>query len=154
DGHLAVRTQRIGEQIREYLIGKGMDEKKALSTARKIAEVFGKIEDEKSDHPSYIRQLAFISPKENEAALALANKALADQAIDPQPDALLAKADTAADIAMFGRMLADNPDFNREAAVQVAHAYTTHRVTVEDDFYTAVDDLKTTTEDAGAGFIG
>jgi CRISPR system Cascade subunit CasC len=27
------------------------------------------------------------------------------------------------DIAMFGRMLADNPDFNREAAVQVAHAY-------------------------------
>jgi CRISPR system Cascade subunit CasC len=62
--------------------------------------------------------------------------------------------DTAADIAMFGRMLADNADFNREAAVQVAHAYTTHRVTVEDDFYTAVDDLKTKAEDAGAGFVG
>jgi len=61
--------------------------------------------------------------------------------------------DTAADIAMFGRMLADNADFNREAAVQVAHAYTTHRVTVEDDFYTAVDDLKTKAED-GAGFVG
>jgi CRISPR system Cascade subunit CasC len=55
---------------------------------------------------------------------------------------------------MFGRMLADNADFNREAAVQVAHAYTTHRVTVEDDFYTAVDDLKTKAEDAGAGFVG
>jgi CRISPR system Cascade subunit CasC len=38
--------------------------------------------------------------------------------------------------------------------VQVAHAYTTHRVTVEDDFYTAVDDLKTKAEDAGAGFVG
>ena len=55
---------------------------------------------------------------------------------------------------MFGRMLADNPEFGREAAVQVAHAITTHRVTVEDDFYTAVDDLKTATEDAGAGFMG
>jgi CRISPR system Cascade subunit CasC len=37
--------------------------------------------------------------------------------------------------------------------VQVAHAYTTHRVTVEDDFFTAVDDLKTKAEDAGAGFV-
>ena len=51
-------------------------------------------------------------------------------------------------------MLADSPDFNREAAVQVAHAITTHKVAVDDDYYTAVDDLKTTTEDAGAGFIG
>ena len=55
-----------------YLIKKGMEEKAALATARKIAEVFGKIEDEKADHPSYIRQLAFISPKEREAAFALA----------------------------------------------------------------------------------
>jgi CRISPR system Cascade subunit CasC len=67
---------------------------------------------------------------------------------------VLRKEDTATDIAMFGRMLADNPDYNREAAVQVAHAITTHRVDVEDDFYTAVDDLKRPSEDAGAGFIG
>ena len=85
--------------------------------------MFGKIEDDKADNPSYIRQLAFISPKERETAFTLANKALAGDAIDPQPDSVLAKVDTAADIAMFGRMLADNPDFNREAAVQVAHAY-------------------------------
>ena len=58
------------------------------------------------------------------------------------------------DVAMFGRMLADSPKFNREAAVQVAHAITTHRVTVEDDYYTAIDDLKTPEEDAGAGFVG
>ncbi len=62
--------------------------------------------------------------------------------------------DGAADIAMFGRMLADDPDFNREAAVQVAHAFTTHKAPVEDDYYTAVDDLKRKAEDAGAGFIG
>ena len=122
-GHLAKRTRRLGEDIRQHLVEKGMAEKKALDTARKIAAVFGKIEDEKADNPSYIRQLAFISPKERETAFTLANKALVGDAIDPQPDSVLAKVDTAADIAMFGRMLADNPDFNREAAVQVAHAY-------------------------------
>ena len=36
----------------------------------------------------------------------------------------------------------------------MAHAITTHRVTVEDDYYTAVDDLKGPEEDAGAGFVG
>jgi CRISPR system Cascade subunit CasC len=69
---------------------------------------------------------------------------------------ILTLADTSIDIAMFGRMLADSPKFNREAAVQVAHAITTHRVTVEDDYYTAIDDLKKPEEegDAGAGFVG
>ena len=78
----------------------------------------------------------------------------AGEKIEPTVEQLLRHADTAADIAMFGRMLADNPQFNREAAVQVAHAITTHRVTVEDDYYTAIDDLKTPEEDAGAGFVG
>ena len=54
--------------------------------------------------------------------------------LDSLVPAILCKADTATDIAMFGRMLADNPEFNREAAVQVAHAITTHKVEVEDDF--------------------
>ena len=74
----------------------------------------------------------------------------------PKADDLLHKADTAADIAMFGRMLADSPKFNREAAVQVAHAITTHRAIAEDDYYTAVDDLKSREDpdNAGAGFVG
>ena len=100
-----------------------------------------------------------MSPEERTAAFALADdrspagKKLPDKT-DELVEAILRKSDTAADIAMFGRMLADNPEFNREAAVQVAHAITTHRVEVEDDFYTAVDDLKKPSEDAGAGFIG
>jgi CRISPR system Cascade subunit CasC len=67
---------------------------------------------------------------------------------------IMTVADAAADIGMFGRMLADAPKFNREAAVQVAHAFTTHKVSIEDDYYTAVDDLKLSSEDAGAGFLG
>ena len=64
------------------------------------------------------------------------------------------KADGAVDIAMFGRMLADDPDYNREAAVQVSHAFTTHKAVVEDDWFTAVDDLKPAAEDVGAGHLG
>jgi CRISPR system Cascade subunit CasC len=41
-----------------------------------------------------------------------------------------------------------------EAAAQVAHAITVHKVAVEDDFFTAVDDLNTGMEDAGAGHMG
>ncbi len=56
---------------------------------------------------------------------------------------------------MFGRMLADNPGYNVEAAVQVAHAFTTHGAAIEDDYFTAVDDLKSLdrAKDRGAGFI-
>lgn len=48
----------------------------------------------------------------------------------------------AADLALFGRMLADLPDKNITAASQVAHALSTNKASVEFDFYTAVDDLK------------
>ena len=59
-----------------------------------------------------------------------------------------------ADLAMFGRMLASSPDYNVEAACQVAHAVTVHRAAVEDDFFTAVDDLNTREEDAGSAHMG
>lgn len=59
----------------------------------------------------------------------------------------------AADVALFGRMLADLPELNIEAASQVAHAVSTHGVSVEFDFYTAVDDLQTRAE-TGAGMMG
>jgi CRISPR system Cascade subunit CasC len=48
----------------------------------------------------------------------------------------------AADLALFGRMLADLPDKNVHAASQVAHAISTNKISMEFDFYTAVDDLK------------
>ena len=59
-----------------------------------------------------------------------------------------------ADLALFGRMLAASPDFNVEAACQVAHAITVHRAAVEDDYFTAVDDLNTREEHAGSAHIG
>ena len=157
DGHLARRTQRLGKDVHKRLIQGGMAEDEALETARSIAGVFGKIRGKDAEEPTFIEQLAFISPEERADALALADRVLAGESIEtPKADDLLRKTDTAADIAMFGRMLADDPKFNREAAVQVAHAITTHRAVAEDDYYTAVDDLKSRDEpeDAGAGFVG
>ncbi len=157
DGHLASRTQRLGEDVRRHLVEGGLDDNEALATARKIANIFGKLRPETDPNPAFIEQLAFVSPEERAEAFALANRVLAGEDINtPNPSDVLRRTDAAADIAMFGRMLADDPKFNREAAVQVAHAITTHRAVAEDDYYTAVDDLKSRddSEDAGAGFVG
>jgi len=155
--HLGERTQRIGSVVLAHLAGR-VEDAKALEIAREVASAFGKVKAEKEDNPEFTEQLAFISPEERLAALAYADaRASGAKSAEEKKvlaETLLLKTDTAADIAMFGRMLADNPDYNREAAVQVAHAITTHKVVVDDDYYTAVDDLKTASEDAGAGFIG
>jgi CRISPR system Cascade subunit CasC len=59
----------------------------------------------------------------------------------------------AVDVAMFGRMLADMPGVNQDAACQVAHALSTHRVEREFDYFTAVDD-QGSVDETGAGMIG
>jgi CRISPR system Cascade subunit CasC len=56
--------------------------------------------------------------------------------------AALADASKTPDLALFGRMIADQPEWNTDASCQVAHAISTNRVNVEFDFYTAVDDLR------------
>ena len=60
----------------------------------------------------------------------------------------------APDIALFGRMLADKPETNIDAACQVAHAISTNSIAGRTpiDYYTAVDELKAIA-DPGAGFL-
>ena len=61
---------------------------------------------------------------------------------------------SAPDIALFGRMLAEKPALNIDAACQVAHAISTHEVnTAEFDYFTAVDDF-TPEDTSGAGMLG
>ena len=57
----------------------------------------------------------------------------------------------AVDLALFGRMIADMAERNVDAAVQVAHAFSTHAVATEFDFYSAVDDLQREDDEAGVG---
>jgi CRISPR system Cascade subunit CasC len=59
----------------------------------------------------------------------------------------------AADIALFGRMVADSKNMNVDAACQVAHAISTHKVEMEMDYFTAVDDLLPG-EESGSDMIG
>lgn len=53
----------------------------------------------------------------------------------------LKKVDSSIDLAMFGRMLTSDPKYNREAAVQVSHSISVDATVIEDDYFTAVDDL-------------
>lgn len=57
------------------------------------------------------------------------------------------------DMALFGRMVADDPSLNFDAACQVAHAISTHAVQNEFDYFTAVDDCAPE-DNAGAGHLG
>lgn len=79
----------------------------------------------------------------------------ADGAKLTRKDALdLLDSEHSVDIAMFGRMVADDPTFNVDASVQVAHAIGIHESEPEFDYYTAVDDVVEDNEETGAGMIG
>jgi CRISPR system Cascade subunit CasC len=56
-------------------------------------------------------------------------------------------------LAMFGRMIADDPSLNVDAAVQVAHAISTHEIVPEFDYFTAIDD-KRKEDEAGSAMLG
>ncbi|MGV6819049.1 MAG: type I-E CRISPR-associated protein Cas7/Cse4/CasC [Parvularcula sp.] len=159
-GHCGTRTKRIAEQIEKHLTEQNVDAKEARKAASTVADIFSKLEKPKKGEESetpLTTTLAFVSPAEWAFAKELAEKIVAGEDLPKDKDLkkmVLRKADGAVDIAMFGRMLAEDPDYNREAAVQVSHPFTTHRALVEDDWFTAVDDLKTAEEDAGAGHLG
>jgi CRISPR system Cascade subunit CasC len=71
-----------------------------------------------------------------------------------------AKLKDAADIALFGRMVATDHSLTVEGAAMFSHALSTHRADNDIDFYTAVDDLQSenpTVEEedrAGSGMMG
>lgn len=151
NGHIGTRTKRIGLEAKETLVKEGVGAEEAEKWAAKIANVFGKV----AKGGIATEQLVHISPAEQQAVNDLVSIA-AKHKREPTEDELklLRKDAMAVDIAMFGRMLADATDYNVDASVQVAHAFTVHPVSVEEDYFTAVDDLKPASDDAGAAHIG
>ncbi|KFI61974.1 type I-E CRISPR-associated protein Cas7/Cse4/CasC [Bifidobacterium cuniculi] len=84
-----------------------------------------------------------IDPKERETIVKSMKKEIRQTVMD----------DKAIDVALFGRMVADDTDMNVDAAVQVAHAISVQAVDTESDYFTAVDDAKgigATPDDEGA----
>ncbi|WP_105651922.1 type I-E CRISPR-associated protein Cas7/Cse4/CasC [Cronobacter dublinensis] len=158
-GHIGTRTARIGREAAEIMLEGGVSEANAVDWGKTIANCFGKAKTGKAKNDlinTETEQLAHVSPTEREAVQALA-RTLATENRAPLPEELsfLRKDAMAVDIALFGRMLASTPEHNIEAACQVAHAFGVSESLLEDDFFTAVDDLRqASAEEAGAGHIG
>ena len=157
-GHIGTRTKEMGVEVFKQLREKGVAKKDAMDWAKAIAGQFGKLKVADKNNETQeleIQQLAHFSPEERQLIDDLI-ATIAERKTKPEDSelALLRKKHTAADIALFGRMLASSPAFNTEAAAQVAHAISVHSVVVEDDFFTAVDDLNSGEDDAGASHLG
>ncbi len=102
--------------------------------------------------------LFFISAKQvqNVAKLAIEYMQSSAKNKDKKYEQLLEEAlnDTpSVDLLLFGRMAASNPSLNYDAAAQVAHSISTHAVSNEYDYFTAVDDCAPE-DNAGAGHLG
>ena len=156
-GALGVRSKRFELELVKELVDLGLD----LSDAEKAAELalnhlyFKKQKkgEEKNleKNTKKDKPLVFLSPEEQNSIKSLAKIIASDPIFSKESSMIFVDQPRAADIAMFGRMLASKPNCNVEAAVQVAHAFTTHRVVVEDDYFTAMDEIPDTSEDAHAG---
>lgn len=166
--NLSERTKRLVDEIAKRLMARGAPEPTARGVATALLNEIG-LKVVKEDKTEY---LLFLSESEINAAVEVATQhwnALSAVA-QAQAQGGRNKAEAlpkeiksemlrrlnggrAADLALFGRMIANLPEKNVEASCQVAHAISTNKVEIEFDFYTAVDDLKPQ-DTAGADMLG
>ncbi len=161
--HQGVRTKKLRQVLEEKLAARGRAEagnriEAALAAAglqikedgktqyllflgNAEVEAFAELVDQRWD------ELNIVEKKSKKDAKAGASPELAKKA------AAILNGGKAVDIALFGRMLADLPEVNQDAACQVAHAISTHKVDRDFDYFTAVDDMGGP-EETGAGMIG
>lgn len=154
------RSKWLTRPIKKMLVEAGKNESEATAVATAFVTDYAAKSDKKNPEKSSV--LIYFSQEEVQkvvdglladwetaVSLAPSGKSLPDlvKAITKETE----KRTSAPDIALFGRMLAEKPELNIDAACQVAHAISTHRVNMEMDFYTAVDDLQTSEQDEGAG---
>ncbi len=158
---VGVRTKRVVEVLAERITedapeladdAAALAKKVFAATKIKLSPPRGK-----KDAPQESGYLLFLSTSQiaRLAELAIAS-ARGGEALDAKTVKKIFKEEHAVDIALFGRMVADDTDLNVDAACQVAHAISTHAAENEYDFFTAVDDEKNRSEeeDAGAGMMG
>jgi CRISPR system Cascade subunit CasC len=180
--HRGERTKRLAKAVADYLVSKGRKEAESIVAAQAGVSAFlSKSEAKEGDHKTpYLLFLglseiarfgdlvnehweAFTAAPTEEKPAEDGKKKRGAKKGDSGPkvpdgfDKAVSKlldGGKAADLALFGRMLADLPENNVDAACQVAHAISTNKIhTMEMDYYTAVDDLKPN-DTAGADMIG
>lgn len=180
---LSVRTKRLARRVTEALVAAGKSEEEAKAAAELCVSQILPKSSRKNDEllTPYVLPLGTEEVKALSAYLHQNWKDLSESvdgykqaaASDDEKKAKKARDDAdkktpknmkkemtalldgrrAVDLALFGRMVADLPDKNIDAACQVAHAISTHKVEMEMDFYTAVDDLKPE-DTSGADMMG
>lgn len=144
---IGVRTKDIVNYVAEIITEKTPETSKeqAFNMAKKVINGAG-VKTGKDDKA---KALFFLGRKQAES---LAEAAIQNVTDKKELQAAISK-NPAVDIALFGRMVADDPSLNEDASAQVAHAISTHAVETEFDYYTAVDDLSPE-DNAGAGMLG
>jgi|YNPNPStandDraft_1061719.scaffolds.fasta_scaffold16626_1 CRISPR system Cascade subunit CasC len=161
-----IRTTRIAEIVEKKLAERLKNEKQIKPVADIVVN---RIASSKNDETAV---LLYMSPKQAEQlAVAISeipseelDKIIATEAekrkkkgkedsLDKALKCLKTPPEDAADIAIFGRMVASDPGLTLEGAGMFSHALSTHEVANEIDFFSAVDDLQPR-EEAGAGHIG
>jgi CRISPR system Cascade subunit CasC len=164
-GDLGVRTLRLTERLRKIFLETGQDPEEIERVIEAILKAIGIKKTNKNENTQYllflgereIAELAELAQKHWQEALENPKKAEFDKECSKQMKAILTdrtkKSGYAADIALFGRMMADDKNLNVDAACQVAHAMGTTANALQTDFYTAVDDLLPEDE-SGAGMMG
>ncbi|MEU9313450.1 type I-E CRISPR-associated protein Cas7/Cse4/CasC [Streptomyces sp. NPDC048256] len=169
---LGVRTKKVVEVLAERIaaLDESLRGERALVLADEAVKATGlktEVPKRKADAAKETgetpapeaKYLVFLSARQLEGLARLALDGAADisaflkQKANRDKAREIADSRHSVDVALFGRMVADAADFNVDAAVQVAHAISVHRVEIESDYYTAVDD-KNTEEETGAGMIG
>lgn len=155
------RTRWIARLLGERLVQAGKPEDEADTVVQAVVPQYASKLDKQDAHTVVLLYLSDDEVRDLTQAMLdrwdeLVSDGERDKAVQDLVKALIRvhKGHTSApDIALFGRMLAEKPVMSLEAACQVAHAISTHRITMEMDFYTAVDDLQTKAE-PGAGMVG
>ena len=160
------RSTRLPEKIAKAVQERaGWDEATSIARVEELFKAAGiktavvkpkkADEGESAETSPYPRTgyLLFLSPHQIEKAVNLLEEADGEK-IDKKAAKEALNGDNSVDVAMFGRMVADDAAFNVDAAVQVAHALGIHASSPEFDYFTAVDDLAAEGQETGAGMIG
>ena len=157
---IGTRTKRLIHRLSERLVAAGKSEEEAVEVLTNFVPEYASKLDKKDKEGKKTAVLLYVSESEMQdlTQAILENwEQLSDEKALKKLVSTLVKAQrgrtSAPDIALFGRMLAEKPELGMEAACQVAHAISTHRIAMEMDFYTAVDDLQPD-DTAGAGMMG
>ncbi|KMO96041.1 type I-E CRISPR-associated protein Cas7/Cse4/CasC [Streptomyces roseus] len=158
----STRTKRITGELATRIKANagGLDDDGARRIAAALLAQLGLSQGKKAGDTAYLlfygnAQLDEVAALINGQAAGLAaldDKALAE-AVKELPVAEAFTTGHPMGVALFGRMVADIPKLNVDAAVQVAHALSTHETQLEFDYFTAVDD-QNEKDETGAGMIG